>query len=181
MSGILVVCTGNVCRSPMAEGLLRAALVDRLGLAAPAVTSAGTAGWEGAGATREAIVAAGEHGVDIGGHLARELRPAMLEETDLVLCMAAEHRDAVVRARPDVADRTFTIAELVRVLPDGPADGALAERIAAAAAARNGASAEVDVDVRDPLGDPIEGYREVAARLADLSSRLADALAGARA
>ncbi|MGZ8625275.1 MAG: arsenate reductase/protein-tyrosine-phosphatase family protein, partial [Actinomycetota bacterium] len=47
MASILVVCTGNVCRSPVAEGLLRAALERRFGERAPVVASAGTAGWEG--------------------------------------------------------------------------------------------------------------------------------------
>ena len=71
MSEILVVCTGNICRSPMAEGFLRAALVERLGEAAPVVSSAGTAGWDGSGAMDESIRVAQERGVDIRAHLAR--------------------------------------------------------------------------------------------------------------
>ena len=69
MSEILVVCTGNVCRSPMAEGFLRAALDERLGEAAPVVSSAGTAGWDGSGAMEESIRSAEERGVDIRAHL----------------------------------------------------------------------------------------------------------------
>jgi protein-tyrosine phosphatase len=176
MSGILVVCTGNVCRSPMAEGFLRAALIERLGQDAPAVRSAGTAGWEGSGATREAIAAAGERGIDIGSHRARILDRALVRDADLVVCMAAEHREAVARLDPDAIERTFTIGELVRLLETDPSDGTVAERVATAAAARNGSRSR-DADVRDPLGDPIEGYRQVADELAALAGRLAAALA----
>ncbi len=180
MSGILVVCTGNVCRSPMAEGFLRAALVDRLGEAAPTVTSAGTAGWDGSGAMHESIRSAGERGVEIGTHFARRLTDAMLDEADLIVCMARDHREGIVRTRPDLAAKTFTIKELVRLLEASPSRGSVAERVAAAAASRNG-SDRTDEDVRDPLGDPIDGYRQVAAELHDLSYRLAAALASGRA
>jgi protein-tyrosine phosphatase len=175
MSEILVVCTGNICRSPMAEGFLRAALVERLGAAAPVVTSAGTAGWEGSGAMEEAIRSAQERGVDIRAHLARKLHGAMLEDADLIVCMAVEHRVGIVRAMPDLEPKTFTIKELVRLLEASPVEGPFEARVAAAAAARNG-SAPPTGDVRDPLGDTIEGYREVADELFDLSDRLAAAL-----
>ncbi|MGH2680468.1 MAG: low molecular weight phosphatase family protein [Actinomycetota bacterium] len=175
MSGILVVCTGNICRSPMAEGFLRAALEDRLGDAAPVVTSAGTAGWAGSGAMDESIRAARERGVDIGGHLARRLLPEMVQDAELVVCMAADHREAIAGAWPAAEAKTFTIKELIRTLEAASPTGPLADRVAAAAAARNGSLP--DEDVRDPLGDPIEGYREVAEELFDLSGRLAHALA----
>jgi protein-tyrosine phosphatase len=180
MSEILVVCTGNVCRSPMAEGFLRAALVERLGEAAPVVSSAGTAGWDGSGAMEESIRSAEERGVDIRAHQARKLHGAMLEDADLILCMAAEHRESIVGAMPDLETKTFTIKELVRLLERSPAGGPLKARVAAAAAARNGSSPKAE-DVRDPLGDPIDGYREVADELYDLSDRLAIALTRDRA
>jgi low molecular weight protein-tyrosine phosphatase len=180
MSGILVVCTGNVCRSPMAEGFLRAALVERLGEAAPTVSSAGTAGWEGAGATDEAVAAARERGADIARHRARVLQRPLVEDADLIVCMGVEHREAVRWLAPEASDRSFTISELVRLLEAASPAGGLSERVAAAAAARNGSSPEpseaLDPDVRDPLGDPIEGYREVADELLGLTRRLADAL-----
>jgi protein-tyrosine phosphatase len=175
MSEILVVCTGNICRSPMAEGFLRAALAGRLGEAAPAVTSAGTAGWDGSGAMEEAIRSAEERGVDIRAHLARKLRGEMLEDADLIVCMAAEHRKAIVGAMPDLEDKTFTIKELVRSLESSPAEGSFEARVAAAAAARNGSLPPAE-DVRDPLGDTIDGYRQVADELFDLADRLAVAL-----
>jgi protein-tyrosine phosphatase len=175
MSGILVVCTGNICRSPMAEGFLRAALVERLGDAAPVVTSAGTAGWDGSGAMTESIRSAHERGADIRAHLARRLTPEMLDDADLVVCMAADHREAIVGARPDLEATTFTIKELVRLMEASPSGGPFDARVAAAAASRNGSGAGPE-DIRDPLGDPLDGYREVADELLDLSVRLAAAL-----
>jgi protein-tyrosine phosphatase len=177
MSGILVVCTGNVCRSPMAEGFLRAALVQRLGRDAPVVSSAGTAGWEGSGATNEAIAAARERGVDVGAHRARVLSRALIDDAELVVCMTGRHRAAVAAIDPEALDRTFTIAELARLLEAGRPTGTIADRVASAAASRNGLH-HGDLDVRDPLGDPIDGYREVAQELEALAERIADTLVG---
>jgi protein-tyrosine-phosphatase len=181
MSGILVVCTGNICRSPMAEGFLRAALVRRLGDDAPTVTSAGTAGWDGSRATEEAIRAADELGVDIRGHSARHLDDPILDDADLIVCMAAEHRTAILHGRPDLSSTTFTLSELVGLLEASPASGSIGARVAAATAGRNGSPPSRAGDIRDPLGEPLDGYREVAAELRELSDRLADALVEASA
>jgi protein-tyrosine-phosphatase len=104
----------------------------------------------------------------------------MLEDADLIVCMAAEHRATIVTAMPDLETKTFTIKELVRLMEKSQAGGSLEARVGAAAAARNGSSRQ-DEDVRDPLGDPIDGYREVADELYDLSGRLAIALTRDRA
>ena len=184
MTAVLVVCTGNVCRSPMAEGFLRAALERRFGHAAPAVSSAGTAGWEGSGAMDEAIEAAAERGVDISDHVARRLVPGMASAADLVVCMAAEHRDAISANEPAAAPRAFTLKELTGLLETstggraGEPD-ALPVRIAAADAARRaGAGDHVDADIADPLGSPLEVYRAVAWELDTWSERLVDATYG---
>ena len=175
MSGILLVCTGNICRSPMAEGFLRTALETRLGPDAPPVRSAGTAGWEGSPAMEESIESARERGVDITEHVARQLDDAMLEEADVVVCMAAEHREAIVWSRPEYLSRVFTLKELVRLLDRTSASGSIRDRIAAASVARNG-RVHRDEDIHDPLGEPLDGYRKVADELYGLTARLADAL-----
>ena len=98
MTSILVICTGNICRSPIAEGLLRDALrapVRRR--RRPSVSSAGTSGLEGSGAMPESVQAAAELGVDIAGHVARRLTPDIADGADLLLCMAREHRDMLAR------------------------------------------------------------------------------------
>ena len=186
MTSILVVCTGNICRSPMAEGFLRDALRRRFGGRAPDVSSAGTMGWDGSPASPESVVAAGERGSDIESHLAREIRTPMIEGADLVLCMAGEHREAVIEAVPNAERRTFTLKELVRLLeampPPRSADDpdALSERVAAAQAMRlKGAARNPhDEDVADPLGLPLDTYRAIAWELDGWNARLVDGLYG---
>ena len=188
MTSILVICTGNICRSPVAEGFLRASLIERFGDRSPSVSSAGTSGWEGSTAMGESIEAARELGVDITPHRARELLPEHVEVADLVLAMAREHEAAVSRSLPDAAAKTFTLKELVRLLeslPPAPAPGdpaSLPKRVAEAYALRhNGFTGNPqDEDVIDPLGMPLETYRSVAWELRDWIGRLVDGLYGAR-
>jgi protein-tyrosine phosphatase len=177
MTSILVVCSGNICRSPIAEGLLRRALERRLGAAAPSVSSAGTIGFVGNPATPEAVAAAAERGVDISAHLARRLTDAMIEQADLLVCMAAEHREEIDERVPDAADRTFTLKELTRLLELAPStDRAhpLEERVGAAASGRAAAATtdRFDEDVLDPLGMPFETYRAIAQELEEWIDRL---------
>jgi len=77
---VLFVCTGNVCRSPIAEGLLYSLLGRRFGDGAPSVASAGTAGWEGDGAQPHSVSAAAERGIDLSGHVARRLEAGAIQE-----------------------------------------------------------------------------------------------------
>jgi protein-tyrosine-phosphatase len=163
----------------MAEGFLRGAL-SRLGEEAPEVVSAGTHGWDGSPATAEAVEAARERGVAIEGHRARVLTGELVDAADLVVCMAAEHRAAVHTLRPDAADRTFTLKELVRLLR-GRGDDAgqdVAERIAAAAERRDGTAPAWDEDVADPLGQPLEAYRGIAWELDTMVAELVAGLYG---
>lgn len=183
MTSILVVCTGNICRSPIAEGFLRAALIRRMASDAPEVTSAGTAGWEGSGAMPESIQAARERGVEIGSHVARRLDASHLAHADLIVTMAAEHRDAIAAWVPDIADRVFTLKELVRLIESmAPVTSStdLVTRVAAAAdRRRNGfAGNPLDDDVVDPLGMPLDSYRAIAWELEEWTERLAEGLAG---
>lgn len=185
MSRILIVCTGNICRSPMASGLLRRVLIDRFGEAAPEVGSAGTAGWEGSAAMPESTQAAAERGVDIGDHVARLLDRDMVREADLIVCMAAEHRQAIIELVPGAKGVTFTLKELVRLLdrlPPAPAAAGprgLAARVVAASRARSeGNTSPWDEDVADPLGQPIGSYRAIAWELDELMTRMVDGLFG---
>jgi protein-tyrosine phosphatase len=180
---VLVICTGNICRSPMAEGFLRSVLQRRFGEDAPTVDSAGTQGWEGSGAQPESVVAAREREVDIAEHLARRLTPAMVEGADLVLTMAGEHRDAVVRAAPAVASRTFTLKELVRLakaLPPADRPASIGDRVAEADALRREGFAgnPRDEDVADPLGQSQDTYRAIAWELDGLIHQLDAGLFG---
>lgn len=180
MASILVVCSGNICRSPIAEGLVRRAMRHRLDAEAPDVTSAGTIAVDGNRATPEAVMAAAELGVDIRDHRAHHLDAASIEAADLILCMTGDHRTAVARLVPAASGRAFTLKELVRLLERVPgADPALPARVAAADAARHaGAASAMDDDVADPIGMPLETYRAVAWELDQWIERLADALGG---
>jgi protein-tyrosine phosphatase len=186
MPSILIVCTGNVCRSPIAEAALRDALTERFGDRAPAVSSAGTAGWAGSPPVDACVLAAAERGHDIGDHVARMLTPAMVDDADLVLCLAAEHRDAIRSvASADARALTFTLKELVRLLDElPPASGAdpetLADRVAEAAEARrSGATANpMDEDIVDPLGLSVEVIRAVAWEIDEWIGRLVTGLYG---
>src|SRR5437763_1237582 len=125
MSTLLVVCTGNICRSPMAEGLLRQFLSER-GVDGITVESVGVLGLEGSPATEDAVRAVHDLGPDITRHRARRLSRSHVEAADVVVALAAEHREAVVRLCPPAAGRTFTLKELVHLLrrarPSGGAD-----------------------------------------------------------
>lgn len=185
MASILVVCTGNVCRSPIAEGMLRAALLARMGEDAPLVRSAGTAAWEGSGAMPESVGAAAERGVDIRAHEARVVSTAMVEEADLVLAMAAEHREEVARLVPAAAGRVFTLKELVRLLEALPAVRSGTTPVIAGTIVladdlrRKGFEGNPhDEDIIDPLGMPLEAYRAIAWELEGWIDRLADLLVG---
>lgn len=98
---LLMVCLGNICRSPMAEGALRARLhAAGLGMAVE-VDSAGVGRWHvGNPPDPRAIACAARHGVDIAGLRARQLRPADHAAFDLLLCADASVLQAVRAAAP---------------------------------------------------------------------------------
>ncbi|NZA27011.1 low molecular weight phosphotyrosine protein phosphatase [Luteimonas sp. SJ-92] len=103
---LLVVCLGNICRSPMAEGALRRRL-ERAGLAHVRVDSAGTGDWHvGEPPDRRAIATAARHGVDISGLRARQLQAADYRRFDWLLCADLQNlRDVQARQPPDAGAR----------------------------------------------------------------------------
>src|SRR5256714_12133398 len=91
---ILLVCTGNICRSPLAAALLGRALVER-GMEGLAVASAGAGGWEGAPVSEGAYLVGLERGRDLSGHRARLLTRELVDGADVILTMARHHRARV--------------------------------------------------------------------------------------
>jgi protein-tyrosine phosphatase len=106
---VLVVCTGNSCRSPMAQSMLAKMLEGTPAL----VFSAGTDAPVGGPATAQAVGVMREVNLDLTRHRAQQLVPAMVETADLVLVMEDYHRQRVAEMVPDVADRTRLLLTFV--------------------------------------------------------------------
>lgn len=87
---LLFVCTGNTCRSPMAEAIARRLVRERQ-LADIVVSSAGTSAWPDSPASDGALLVAMEHGNDLGEHRARPLSPEIVAAADLILAMGPHH------------------------------------------------------------------------------------------
>ena len=149
---VILVCTGNTCRSPLAEALLRKALAAR-GANGIEVASAGTGAWEGAPASEAAYLVGLEHGLDLSGHRARLITGELIRSADLILTMARHHR--------------------ARVLELG---GGSQVHLLGEFAGRSGSAAEV----ADPYGADLEVYRETRDELAALTEAAADRLLAPR-
>jgi protein-tyrosine phosphatase len=103
---VLVVCIGNVCRSPTAEFLFRQKLGDSDNVH---VSSAGLGALVGRPMDGHAMQILHERGIDATTHRARQLEPDMLREADLVLAMSRRHLRAAVRLAPDASDKMFLL------------------------------------------------------------------------
>lgn len=104
---ILVVCVGNICRSPTAEHLLR----DALGNCACTVSSAGLGALVGNPVDPAALEVLRRHGHTPAPHQARQLDDALLAESDLVLVMEKEHLEKIARCSPQARGKTFLLGK----------------------------------------------------------------------
>ena len=122
---ILFVCTGNTCRSPMAEAICRKLLADRLECAPNElsargieIASAGIAADYGHPASPEAVVLLAEDGIELSHHESQPISVSLLERSDFVLTMTAHHRLVILNHRPDLADRVHVLGSDQRDIPD---------------------------------------------------------------
>ena len=137
---ILFVCTGNLCRSPMAAGLMRQRLAAAGLDGHVQVASAGVYAIPGRPASAYAVDVMAERGVDISQHRSRDLTLADIERADLILVMEEAHRRSIFHLAPQHLRKVFLLSEM---------------------AGRHH-------DIEDPYGDPIEEYRRCADELEDL-------------
>jgi protein-tyrosine phosphatase len=169
---ILDVCTANLCRSPMAEALLRRQL-ERAGVEAQ-VVSCGVQVPEPGPPVPEVVETMRGFGIELSEHRSRPLTPQLAQGAQLVIGMTREHVREAVMTDPRLLDSAFTIKELARrVSAQGfrPIDTDLMQWITALVADRDveellGAS-PLD-DVADPIGGPLAGYQDTAAELSAL-------------
>jgi len=137
---VLVVCTGNICRSPMAAALLQHLLQAR-GIDDIEVRSAGTAPWDGAPASEGSYLVSLEHGLDLSSHRSRQLTTDIVADAGLILGMSTSHVDRAIRLGGE--GKSYLLGEYA------------------------GEPAE-DAEVADPFGGEIEEYRVTYDRLRSL-------------
>ena len=116
---VLLVCTGNICRSPMAFGFLRQLLRER-GITFIPIQSAGVQAWDDSPPTPEAVEALRERGIDISIHLARRLNRGLIEDADLVLAMSAVHGFFSRWLKDFAADRRPRSQKFYRIINEIP-------------------------------------------------------------
>lgn len=132
MKKLIFVCTGNTCRSPMAEGLLKHLLGSKCGWD---ISSAGVRASNGLPASPGSLAALREKGIDLTGHYSRRLTPQMIREADLLVTMTRGHRDAILEISPESAGKVFLLKSF--------------------------GIAQCAADIYDPVGEALDVYRRV--------------------
>jgi glycine hydroxymethyltransferase len=131
MKTILFICTGNVCRSPMAEGLFRRAVQGRGDFR---VLSAGLGALDGQMPTQHSVTAMRELGIDISGQRSRMLTADLVRQADFIFGMTHSHMDTIALLYPPAAEKTFLLREFDETLD------------------------QFEKDISDPIGSPYDVY-----------------------
>lgn len=161
---VLVVCTGNICRSPAVERLLAA----RLAGSDVQVASAGTRAVVGHAVSAPMVPLVTAAGATADGFAARQLTPDLIREADLVIALTRGHRTEIVELVPGAVRRTFTLRELGRLLGHvdpqalrdaGDTPGARVRALPALAAGVRHLAGTGPTDVADPIGGSDAVYR----------------------
>ena len=142
MKRVLFICTGNTCRSPMAEALF----LHRQGDMGWNARSAGVFADSGSPASRNAVAAMAELGIDLTGHQSQPVTPLMVKESDLIITMSAGHAAHICDRFPEVGNKVFLINAF--------------------------GTSKVPADVSDPFGGSLNTYKrtrdEIDRALSDL-------------
>lgn len=110
MKSVLFVCTANMCRSPMAQGLFQAQLGNLDGWR---VESAGVAALDGSPASQKTLQILAERGIDLSFHRARQIDPPLMEQFALILVMEQRHKSILQSQFPQFASKVFLLSEMV--------------------------------------------------------------------
>lgn len=163
---VLFVCTGNICRSPMAEVLFAHMAPDA------EVSSAGTMDWSGQPAHEYAIAAMAERGLDLSAHRSRRLSEYLVDESDLIVVMTRNHGWAVEARSEAKAAATFLPAELSRLADHvGDRNGADAQSWVAQLHTQRDTQTKARFigraadEIPDPIGESLPYFRVIADRL----------------
>lgn len=159
---VLFVCTGNICRSPIAERLA-AAYTVRCQVPELRTSSAGTRAVIAHPIHRDAALVLEELGGEVSNFAARQLTSRIASDADLVLTMTRAHRDAVLELAPRQLRRTFTLSEAARLASEGSA-----QNVADLSALRPHVDTRELRDIPDPIGQSAEFFAMVGSQIADL-------------
>jgi len=134
---IMFVCTGNICRSAMAEAMCKKMLKDKN----VEVYSCGTMAYTGDECTQNAIEVMEEYNIDITKHKATNVKDSKIEEMDLILCATITHKQILIQMCPNLKEKIYTIKEYAQ---------------------KDEEKKDKNLNISDPWGYSVEVYRNCA-------------------
>lgn len=156
MKKIMFICTGNTCRSAMAQAIFNHYVKENTSLSAKyEAVSSGIMAVPGEGPTRYAVDALQKLGIDLSDHKADSLKYELIKEAYLVLCMTKNHKDALLSLFPAMVEKIFTLSEYARI--------------------STGEDPESSFDIVDPYGRTPEFYEYTASQIKTAVNKILDA------